>query len=395
MNTINKSEFTVLERFLRYVTIDTQSDVASETHPTTQKQFDLAHILVSELKAIGASDITLDDYCYVMATLPSNVSHDVPTICFCSHMDTSPDSSGTGVKPIVHKNYDGKPITLPDDNSQVITTERYPSLVKQIGNSLITASGTTLLGADNKSGVAEIMAAAEYLINHPEIKHGPIRILFTPDEEVGRGVDKLDMEKLGADFGYTVDGEELGSMEAETFSADGMKVIVHGVSIHPGYAKGKLVNGIKILSEILTALPKETLSPETTEGMEGFVHPYLVEGNVEKATATFIIRDFDTSKLAVHEQLVKDVANEVIKKYPMARLTFEITEQYRNMKEILDHHPQVAANAAEAIKRTGLDPIIGSIRGGTDGSRLSFMVFPVLTSLLANMLSTLSMNGSL
>jgi len=376
MNTINKSEFTVLERFLRYVTIDTQSDVASETHPTTQKQFDLAHILVSELKAIGASDITLDDYCYVMATLPSNVSHDVPTICFCSHMDTSPDSSGTGVKPIVHKNYDGKPITLPDDNSQVITTERYPSLVKQIGNSLITASGTTLLGADNKSGVAEIMAAAEYLINHPEIKHGPIRILFTPDEEVGRGVDKLDMEKLGADFGYTVDGEELGSMEAETFSADGMKVIVHGVSIHPGYAKGKLVNGIKILSEILTALPKETLSPETTEGMEGFVHPYLVEGNVEKATATFIIRDFDTSKLAVHEQLVKDVANEVIKKYPMARLTFEITEQYRNMKEILDHHPQVAANAAEAIKRTGLDPIIGSIRGGTDGSRLSFMGLP-------------------
>jgi len=376
MNTINKSEFTVLERFLNYVTIDTQSDVASETHPTTQKQFDLAHILVSELKAIGASDITLDDYCYVMATLPSNVSHDVPTICFCSHMDTSPDSSGTGVKPIVHKNYDGKPITLPDDNSQVITTERYPSLVKQIGNSLITASGTTLLGADNKSGVAEIMAAAEYLINHPEIKHGPIRILFTPDEEVGRGVDKLDMEKLGADFGYTVDGEELGSMEAETFSADGMKVIVHGVSIHPGYAKGKLVNGIKILSEILTALPKETLSPETTEGMEGFVHPYLVEGNVEKATATFIIRDFDTSKLAVHEQLVKDVANEVIKKYPMARLTFEITEQYRNMKEILDHHPQVAANAAEAIKRTGLDPIIGSIRGGTDGSRLSFMGLP-------------------
>ena len=373
---INKSEFTVVDRFLKYVTIDTQSDVASTTHPTTQKQFDLAHILVEELKTIGASDISLDDHCYVMATLPSNVDHEVPTICFCSHMDTSPDSSGTNVKPIVHKDYDGQPITLPDDPSQIITTERYPSLLKQIGNNLITASGTTLLGADNKSGVAEIMAAADYLLKHPEIKHGPIRILFTPDEEVGKGVDKLDMKKLGADFGYTVDGEELGSMEAETFSADGMKVTVHGVSIHPGYAKGKLVNGIKILSEILNALPQDGLSPETTEGMEGFVHPYLIEGNVEKATATFIIRDFDTKKLEVHEQLVKDIANTVIKKYPMARVEFEITEQYRNMKEILDKYPQVAANAVEAIKRTGLNPIVGSIRGGTDGSRLSFMGLP-------------------
>lgn len=373
---ITKSEFTVTKRFLKYVTIDTQSDVNSKTHPSTEKQFDLAHLLVEELKVIGASDVSLDEYCYVMATLPSNVDHEVPTICFCSHMDTSPDSSGTGVKPIVHPNYDGNPITLPDDTSQIITKEAYTSLANQIGNSIITASGTTLLGADNKSGVAEIMAAAEYLLNHPEIKHGPIRILFTPDEEVGRGVDKLDMKKLGADFGYTVDGEEIGSMEAETFSADGMKVIVHGVSIHPGYAKGKLVNGIKILSEILDALPKDSFSPETTQEMEGFVHPYLIEGNVEQATATFIIRDFDTNQLAVHEEKVKSIANEIVKKYTGARVTFEITEQYRNMKEILDKHPQVAANAAEAIKRTGLDPIIGSIRGGTDGSRLSFMGLP-------------------
>jgi len=276
----------------------------------------------------------------------------------------------------VHKNYDGSPITLPDDTSQVITKEAYTSLTKQIGNSIITASGTTLLGADNKAGVAEIMAAADYLLKHPEIKHGPIRILFTPDEEVGRGVDKLDMAKLGADFGYTVDGEELGSMEAETFSADGMKVNVHGVSVHPGFAKGKLVNGIKILSEILDALPKDGLSPETTEDMEGFVHPYLIEGNVEQATATFIIRDFDTKMLVVHEDHIKKIADTIVSKYPGARVTYEVTEQYRNMKEILVHHPQVAANAVEAIKRTGLDPIVGSIRGGTDGSRLSFMGLP-------------------
>lgn len=374
--TINHSELNIVDRFFKYVKIDTQSDPDSTSFPSTEKQKNLGKVLKAELEGLGLEEIEMDEYGYVFATIPSNTDKEVPTICFCSHMDTSPDSSGKDVKPIIHKNYDGSDIVLPDDNNQVIRMEDYKKLSMQIGNDVITASGTTLLGADNKSGLAEIMAAAEYLMNHPEIKHGKIRILFTPDEEIGRGVDKLDMAKLNADFGYTVDGEERGSMEAETFSADSMEIRIKGVSIHPGFAKGKLESAIKIASEIIDKLPKDGLSPETTEGMEGFVHPVRMEGHVEEAKIVFIIRDFDTSKLEAHENKVKEIANGVIKGYNKSSVEFIIKEQYRNMKEVLDQHPQVVENARIALERTGLTPKIGSIRGGTDGSRLSFMGLP-------------------
>ena len=367
---------TVTERFLRYVKIDTQSDPNSTTHPSTEKQRDLGNILVKELHEMGITDAHLDEHCYVYATIPSNTDKDVPVICFCSHMDTSPDCSGKDVKPIVHKNYDGTDIILPDDASQVITTKRYPSLNRQIGNDIITASGHTLLGADNKSGVAEIMDAAHFFMANPEVKHGTIRILFTPDEEIGRGVDKVDIEKLGADFGYTVDGEELGSMEDETFSADAAVINIEGVSIHPGFALGKLESAVKIAADIVAALPKDRLSPETTEGKQGFIHPVTMEAHTESASITFIIRDFDTDKLAAHEAFLENVMNDVLKNYPGSKATMTVQEQYRNMKEILKNYPQVSDYAYQAIERAGLEPIRSHIRGGTDGSRLSFMGLP-------------------
>jgi tripeptide aminopeptidase len=367
---------TVTERFLRYVKIDTQSDPNSTTHPSTEKQRDLGNILVKELHEMGITDAHLDEHCYVYATIPSNTDKDVPVICFCSHMDTSPDCSGKDVKPIVHKNYDGTDIILPDDASQVITTKRYPSLNRQIGNDIITASGHTLLGADNKSGVAEIMDAAHFFMTNPEVKHGTIRILFTPDEEIGRGVDKVDIEKLGADFGYTVDGEELGSMEDETFSADAAVINIEGVSIHPGFALGKLESAVKIAADIVAALPKDRLSPETTEGKQGFIHPVTMEAHTESASITFIIRDFDTDKLAAHEAFLENVMNDVLKNYPGSKATMTVQEQYRNMKEILKNYPQVSDYAYQAIERAGLEPIRSHIRGGTDGSRLSFMGLP-------------------
>ncbi len=371
-----KINHTDVDRFMKYVTIDTQSDPHSDSFPSTEKQKDLARLLVKELQEMGISDAHLDPMGYVYATLPSNTDKDVPVICYCSHMDTSPDSSGKDVKPIIHKNYDGRDLVLPDDESQVIRMEDHPDLKEQMGNDIITASGLTLLGADNKAGVAEIMDAVHFFVNNPDVKHGTIRILFTPDEEVGHGVDHIDMEKLGADFGYTIDGETLGSLEDETFSADAVRITVNGVSQHPGFAKGRLESALKIVSEIVAALPKDRLSPETTEGMEGFVHPVEIAGSVEQAWVDFIIRDFRDEKLAEYEAFLKEIAEKVLAGYPKSSMDFKVTEQYRNMKNILDEHPMVADYAVEAIKRSGLTPKRSSIRGGTDGSRLSFMGLP-------------------
>ncbi|MFK7806707.1 MAG: peptidase T [Saprospiraceae bacterium] len=373
---MTKFDFTAAERFLKYVTVDTQSDPNSNTHPSTEKQKDLGRILVEELKAMGVEDAHMDEYAYVFATIPSNTDKEVPTLCFCAHMDTAPDASGTNVKPIVHKNYDGSDIVLPDDTTQIVSPNRYPFLKEKIGEDIITASGLTLLGSDDKSGVAEIMDAAYQLINHPEIKHGKVRLLFTPDEEVGRGVDKLDMEKLNADFGYTLDGGKPGSLEDETFSADGVVMEIKGVPIHPGYAKDKMENAIKIAGDIIARLPKDRLSPETTEGKQGFVHPTSVSGLLESATLKFIVRDFTDEKLAEHEAFLENLMNEVLKDYPGSTATFTVKEQYRNMKKVLDQHPEIVANAEEAIRRIGLTPKKDSIRGGTDGSRLSFMGLP-------------------
>lgn len=372
----NDYSFTAAERFMRYVQVDTQSDPQSGAHPSTEKQKDLSRLLARELQDMGIEDAHMDDWGYVYGTLPSNSDKNVPVICFCSHVDTAPDASGTGVKPILHKSYDGGHITLPDDTAQVISPSQHPYLKQLIGHDIITASGTTLLGADDKSGVAEIMDAINYLIIHPEVKRGTIKILFTPDEEVGQGTAKLDMQKLGADFGYTLDGGERGSLEDETFSADAVRVDIHGVITHPGYAKGSLVNALKIGAEILAALPKSELSPETTEKKEGFLHPVRVEGMAEKCTLEFIIRDFVTEGLKGKEALLEAIVKMVMDRYPKASYTFTITEQYRNMKEVLDQHPQVVQYAREAIERAGLQVKTESIRGGTDGSRLSFMGLP-------------------
>lgn len=367
----------VLERFLRYVQIDTQSDPNSETFPSTAKQRNLSNLLAEELRALGVADAHVDEHGYVYATIPSNSDRkDVPVICFCSHVDTSPDVTGENVKPIVHRKWDGSDIILPDDRSQVLRIGELHDLDQQLGNDIVTASGTTLLGADNKAGVAEIMAAAEYLMANRQIRHGAIKILFTPDEEVGRGTEKVDLQKLGADFGYTVDGEAIGTLEDETFSADGVKITIHGVSTHPGYAIGKLENALKIAAEILARLPKDKLSPETTQDKEGFIHPVQMEGIQEKAVLSFIIRDFTVAGLHEKEALLKGIMEEVLKAYPNSSAEFKVMEQYRNMKEVLDRHPEVIQNALTAMERAGLNPIQRSIRGGTDGSRLSFMGLP-------------------
>ncbi len=372
----NSYKYTVTERFLNYVTIDTQSDPHSTTFPSTEKQKDLGRILVKELLEIGISDAHLDEHGYVYATIPANTDKVVPVLCFCAHMDTAPDCSGTGVKPILHKNYTGADIILPDDETQVIRISDHPYLKEKIGDDIITASGTTLLGADDKAGVAVIMDLTNYLITNPHVKHGAIRILFTPDEEVGRGVEHVDMEKLGASVGYTLDAGEAGSLEDENFSADAMSIHFHGISAHPGTAKGKMVNALKLAGTFLANLPKEKLAPEVTEGREGFVHPVHINGNAEKASVQFIIRDFETSGLGEYEYMLQHMADEVVKMHPGASSTYEVREQYRNMKEVLQHHPQVVAYAEEAILRSGLQPIKLPIRGGTDGSRLSFMGLP-------------------
>lgn len=368
--------FTVAERFLHYVQIDTQSDPFSSSFPSTEKQKDLGAVLVQQLKEMGIEDAEMDTYGYVYATIPSNTEKQVPVICFCAHMDTAPDCTGANVKPLIHWNYDGGDIVLPDDATQVISPEAHPYLKEKKGEDIITASGTTLLGADDKAGVAIIMDMAHYLVTHPEVKHGKIRLLFTPDEEVGRGVDKVDIKKLGADFGYTLDAGERGAYEDETFSADGVTVTIYGVSAHPGYAKNKLVNSLKVAGAFLSALPKDGLAPELTEGREGFFHPVHFDGIAEKATLRFIVRDFITAKLAEHETVLKACLDQALAQYPGATASFEVKEQYRNMKEIVQQHPEVSAYAIEAILRAGIDVKPMSARGGTDGSRLSFMGLP-------------------
>ena len=368
--------FTAAERFMRYVQIDTQSNPQSDTSPTSEKQKDLSRVLADELKAMGINDAHMDEWGYVYGTIASNTNKNVPVICFCSHIDTAPDASGQNVKPLVHKNYQGRDIVLPDDNTQILRKAEIPYLEKLIGHDLITASGDTLLGADDKAGVAEIMDAANFFMQHTEVKHGTIKILFTPDEEVGKGTSKLDMKKLGAQFGYTLDGGEAGSLEDETFSADGVQLIIYGVITHPGHAKDKLVNALKIAGDVLASLPRAELSPETTEHKDGFIHPVRVDGIAEKTTIDFIIRDFVTEGLKKKEDLLLSLIETVLKKYPRAKFEFNVKEQYRNMKEVLDQHPQVVAYAKEAIKRSGLQLKMESIRGGTDGSRLSFMGLP-------------------
>lgn len=368
--------FTCVDRFLKYVQVDTQSDPLSNAQPSSDKQKNLSYQLAEELMTMGITDAHVDEHGYVYATIPSNSSKNIPVICFCSHVDTAPDCSGTGVKPILHEHYDGKDIVLPDDESIIISRKEFPYLKEHKGNHIITASGKTLLGSDDKAGVAEIMDMAYYLQTHPEIKHGTIKILFTPDEEVGRGTAKLDMKKLGADFGYTLDGGEAGTLEDETFSADAAIITIYGVIAHPGYAKGHLVNALKIAGEILAALPKKKFSPETTSKRKGFVHPVRVEGIAEKATIEFIVRDFSGEGLQQNNERLRAIAEKVLLNHPKAKMEFKVVEQYRNMKEVLDKHPQVVDYAALAYKRSGLKVKMKSIRGGTDGSRLSFMGLP-------------------
>jgi tripeptide aminopeptidase len=369
-------QHTVLDRFLRYVVIDTQSDPASPTCPSTEKQKDLGRLLVRELQEMGLSDAHLDEHGYVYATIPATSDKRAPVICFCSHMDTSPDCSGKDVKPQIVRDYRGGDIVLPGDRSQIIRASEHPALADQIGNDIVTTDGTTLLGADNKAGLAEIMDAAKFLIEHPEVKHGPIKILFTPDEEIGRGVDKVDLQKLGADFAYTIDGETAGHLEDETFSADGATVTITGVSAHPGFAKGKMEHAMKIAAQIIERLPKDTCSPETTEGKEGFLHPIGISGSLESAKLSFIVRDFSERGLEEKEALLKSIVDSVMKAFPRSSAKIETKQQYRNMKEIVERHPEIVENAMEAIRRAGLTPVRGSIRGGTDGSRLSFMGLP-------------------
>ncbi len=369
-------EHTVTERFLRYAVIDTQSDPASPTCPSTDKQKELGRLLASELQAIGLGDAHIDQHGYVYATIPANTTKRVPVICFCSHMDTSPDCSGKDARPQLVRNYRGGDIVLPGDPGQIIRAAEHPALADQIGNDIITTDGTTLLGADNKAGLAEIVDAAHFLVGHPEVKHGAIKILFTPDEEIGRGVDKVDLNKLGADFAYTVDGESAGNIEDETFSADGAVIRIEGVSTHPGYAKGKMEHAIKIAAAIVDRLPKQDCSPETTEGKQGFLHPIGISGTLEQATVSLIVRDFTDQGLQLKEALLEDIVKAVMTDFPRSTWRLEITPQYRNMKQVIDRHPEIVEHAMEAVRRTGLEPVKTAIRGGTDGSRLSFMGLP-------------------
>ena len=371
----NQYNYTVTERFVRYAKIDTQSDPESINCPSTEKQKDLSRVLVKELKEMGIKDAELDEHGYVYATIESNSEKMVPVICFCSHVDTSPDCSGTNVNPIIHKNYAGQDIILPNDTSQKIIFIEHPALANQIGNDIITADGNTLLGADNKAGVAEIMDAANYLMLHPEVKHGKIRILFTPDEEIGRGADKVNIKKLGADFGYTMDGETIGHIENETFSADAVTIKINGFTTHPGFAKDKMQHAIKIASQIINQIPKDK-TPETTENKQPFIHPTGINGGLEKVEIKFIVRAFDTETLLTLEEELKNITNQVLLNYNKCSFEFIVTQQYRNMREVLDKHPNVVNHAIEAITRTGIKPVLSSIRGGTDGSRLSFMGLP-------------------
>ena len=366
----------VVERFLRYVTYDTQSSEKTGTNPSTEKQLVLADQLVKELRELGVHDAARDANGLVFATLPSNTKKDVPVIGLVAHVDTSPESSGTSVKPIVHSSWRGDDIVLPDDASVVLRVSEHPELKEQIGNDIITASGTTLLGADDKAGVAEIMAAAEYLLRHPEIAHGSIRLGFTPDEEIGRGTENFDIQAFGAKYAYTMDGEARGTMDVETFSADAMVLEFIGFNTHPGFAKGKMINSIRVAADFLARVPRDRMSPETTELREGFVHPYTLDASVDRTAVKFIIRDFRTAELKKMEDLLESLARETVAKWPGARYTARVQESYRNLGDVLAQHPAVVENAREAYRRSGLEPSEEAIRGGTDGSRLSAMGLP-------------------
>ena len=368
-------QFTCVDRFLKYVKYDTQSDEESTSFPSTEKQKILSKDLANDLKAMGIEDAHMDEWGYVMATLPSNTDKKVDPIAFIAHVDTSPAVTGKDVNPIIKKNYQGGDIAL-ENGGWVIKESENPDLKNMIGFDIITTDGTTLLGADNKAGVAEIMDAVAYLLSHPEVKHGPIKICFTPDEETGRGTEKIDLKKLGAKYAYTVDGSSRGEVEIETFSADAVNINFIGKNIHPGYAKGIMINSMKVASAFIDSLPKDKLSPETTDKREGYFHPVSMNGNEEKTTLKFIIRDFETSNLKKLEDLLKKFAEDTIAKFPGSKLEFEVIEQYRNMKEILDDHPRVYENAFEAMKNLDIEPLTHPIRGGTDGSRLSFMGLP-------------------
>jgi len=366
-----------VERFLEYVTVDTQSSEDSDSFPSTPGQLDLLARLRDELKQLGLDEVGMDQHGYVFATLPgTSTKPDVPAIGFIAHVDTSPEMSGAGVKPVIHPEYDGSDIVLPDDPGAMISPAENPALRDQIGHDIITASGTTLLGADNKAGVAEIMGAVEYLLAHPEIAHGPVRIGFTPDEEVGAGTKYFDVDRFAAHCAYTMDGETLAEIQVETFSADAITVTFSGFNTHPGFAKGKMVNAIKVAADFITRLPQDRLSPETTAGHEGFVHPYVVDAAVDRTAVKLLVRDFDAAKLGEYEALVERIAKETVVDHPGASVTCEVEESYRNMKEVLDRCPEVVDNALEAIRRAGLEPVVEPIRGGTDGSRLSFMGLP-------------------
>ena len=367
----------VLDRFLRYVRYDTQSDETSTTFPSTDKQLILLRALTDELRAIGLADASIDEYGYVMATIPATTKKaGVPTIGFLAHVDTSPEMPGAGVAPIVHRGYDGRDLVLPDDPAAVLRLHDNPALADQMGHDIVTASGTTLLGADDKAGVAEIMTAAAWLMAHPEIEHGTIRLGFTPDEEVGRGTKHFDVARFGAQFAYTLDGGRCGQIEMESFSADAITFTFHGFNTHPGYAKGRMVNAIKAAAQFIDRLPHDRMSPETTDGHEGFVHPYVITASVQTTSVRLLLRDFVTAALRDKERMLEALAREVAAGYPGIRVEVAVEESYRNMKEVLDRYPAVVDHAREAIRRAGIEPNTNPIRGGTDGSRLSFMGLP-------------------
>jgi tripeptide aminopeptidase len=366
-----------LPRFLRYVTFDTRSNEQSTTFPSTPGQLVLLRTLADELTALGLGDVVMDDYGYVMATVPATPGYErAPVVGFIAHVDTSPEMPGHEVRPIVHERYDGRDLVLPDDRSVVLRVADNPALSSHLGNDIVTASGLTLLGADDKAGVAEIMAAVEHFVTHPEAVHGPVRVAFTPDEEVGRGANHFDVVRFGAACAYTLDGGGLGELEFESFSAHAMTVTFRGFNTHPGYAKGRMVNAIRVAADFIAALPRVEMSPETTEGYEGYVHPYQMHASVDRTSVKVLVRDFVTAALKEKESLVESLAHEVVARHPGAEVEFTVEESYRNMREILERHPQVVEYARQAIRQAGLEPIEHPIRGGTDGSRLSFMGLP-------------------
>lgn len=366
-----------LRRFLKYVTYDTRSDEHSSTFPSTPGQLVLLRELVGELKALGLQDAAMDDYGYVMATVTPTAGRErVPVIGFIAHVDTSPEMPGHDVRPIVHEGYDGRDLVLPDDPSVVLRAADNPALADQLGNTIVTASGLTLLGSDDKAGVAEIVAAVEHLVSHPELAHGPVRIAFTPDEEIGRGANHFDVARFGAACAYTLDGGSRGELEFESFSADAISATFKGFNTHPGYAKGRMVNAIRAAADFIARLPRDTMSPETTEGYEGYLHPYQMQAGVDSTSVKVLVRDFVTERLKEKEALVQQLAREVAARYPGSTVEFTIDESYRNMREVLEQHPRVMDYARQAIRSAGLEPIEKPIRGGTDGSRLSFMGLP-------------------